>query len=227
MQLMVVIAATSFYDVAELSGRLSISMTILLTLAAFTSSKPTPIAASEATTYHDRAEKVSLLLVVLMCLSNVISTMMCGGEDDETPAFLQELYQRHAEHCILGWCGSREVDCNFIIGFMIVFLPTGPLTLMWYYCDFCFRMHKKNAKLQIQAHLEEKETECGANWVQRVPFTRSLSRFRSRQLTPMLCRVWCRCNGLKPHLPCQYPQSATEMGDQRRVGVQNSDPFSS
>eukprot|EP00746_Dinoflagellata_sp_MGD_P123786 gnl/MRDRNA2_/MRDRNA2_58399_c0_seq1.p1 gnl/MRDRNA2_/MRDRNA2_58399_c0~~gnl/MRDRNA2_/MRDRNA2_58399_c0_seq1.p1 ORF type:complete len:710 (+),score=97.13 gnl/MRDRNA2_/MRDRNA2_58399_c0_seq1:68-2131(+) len=218
MQLMVLLAATSLYDVAELSGRLSISMTILLTLAAFTTNKPTPVAQSEANTYHDRSERLCLLLVVLVCLSNVVSAMMCGGEDDETPAFLQELYKENVDQCSLGWCLSRKIDCHFIIGFAIVFLSMMPFRVLYWFCDYLFRKHKRITRLKRKSITEQLMFECNEDpsgfkggeqswesWSlthlgeQQPAHRHPWIKHSMEKLAPVACRLWCFCNRLEPH----------------------------
>lgn len=215
MHLMVLIAATSLYDVAELSGRLSTPVTILLTLVTFITVKPKPIEDLEVGTYHDDSEQRCLLWVVLVCLFNVVSTMMCGGEDDDAPAFLIELYQGSLDNCTLGWCGTRKIDCNFLLVCTVGFLTQSMFTLTWYCCDFLHRKHEINSMLEDRRKIERDSIRQGTRVFEHAPrsfhslFSNLNGLQAQRELIAKFCRLWCYCNSKDPHYPCHPNQTTT------------------
>merc|ERR1719394_964731 len=117
MNLLVLLAATAFWDTAspELSSRMSISLTIILTLAAYTSSRPAPIEKAPYVTFHDWVEQISMFLVTGISMQNVFAVVTCGGQHEDAPDYMAEEYERHPVSCSVGWCKSREIDCRALV----------------------------------------------------------------------------------------------------------------
>merc|ERR1719473_446565 len=122
MTTLVFLSATSFWDTAapDLSSRLSISLTIILTLAAYTSNRAGPIERTPALTFQDSYELFCLFLVILVSVMNIASVIMCGGDHPNAPEFMQSKFQENHDRCGVGFCFSRKIDCEFLIIFMIL-----------------------------------------------------------------------------------------------------------
>lgn len=114
MNLFVVLAATAFWDTssADLSSRMSISLTVILTLAAYTSSRPDPIAKAPYVTFHDWMEQMCMFLVTGISIQNVVAVVQCGGQSGDAPPYMQAEFELNPELCAVGWCKSRNVDCR-------------------------------------------------------------------------------------------------------------------
>jgi len=123
MIVLVLLAMTSFWDTAapELSSRMSISLTIILTLAAYTSTRPPPIVKCPKLTFQDRYEVWSFFNVTVVSIMNLFSVSMCGGEHPEAPQYMKDMYNIHEEICDVGWCHSRAIDCHFMVIFLSSF----------------------------------------------------------------------------------------------------------
>lgn len=122
MTTLVLLSATSFWDTAspDLSSRLSISLTIILTLAAYTSNRAAPIEKTPSLTFQDEYELLCLILVIIVSLMNIVSVVMCGGDNENAPAFMQEEFESNAELCDMGICSSRKIDCEFCFVFLVI-----------------------------------------------------------------------------------------------------------
>lgn len=119
LTMLVFMAAFSFWDTAapELSSRMSITLVIILTLAAYTGDRPPQIEKTPSLTFQDRYELCGFFLVVSVSILNVISVTVCGGEHEEAPDYMLRLHQPEA--CKMGWCHSRLIDCTFFLFFTI------------------------------------------------------------------------------------------------------------
>jgi len=140
MIVLVLLAITSFWDTAapELSSRMSISLTIILTLAAYTSTRPPPIVKCPKLTFQDRYEVCSFLMVTGVSIMNLFSVSMCGGEHPEAPGYMKQIYEQQPEWlCDRGWCASRAIDCHFMIIFLSGFVL---VTICMFYRVFQERM---------------------------------------------------------------------------------------
>lgn len=133
MNLFVMLAATAFWDTAapELSSRMSISLTVILTLAAYTSSRPTPIAKAPYVTFHDWCEQMSMLLVTGISVQNVFAVVLCGGQHEEAPSYMVEEFNRNLQSCELGWCMSRKIDCQGLVILLTAWLALAVYSCIW------------------------------------------------------------------------------------------------
>lgn len=128
MTFLVLLSATSFWDTAspDISSRLSISLTIILTLAAYTSNRPAPISKTPTFTFQDDYEIWCLYLVILVSIMNIISVVTCGGDHQNSPEFMQKQFEENEQLCSLSmYCGSREIDCGFLFLFLCFMLLVG------------------------------------------------------------------------------------------------------
>jgi hypothetical protein len=133
MNVLVLLAATAFWDTAapELSSRMSISLTIILTLAAYTSARPAPIEKAPYVTFHDWWEQVCMLLVTGISVQNVFAVVLCGGQHEEAPAYMAEMFERNEEICSVGWCYSRNIDCRGLVYLLIAWITLLAYSLLW------------------------------------------------------------------------------------------------
>jgi hypothetical protein len=117
MNLLVGLAACAFWDTAsaDLSSRMSISLTIILTLAAYTSTRPAPIEKAPYVTFHDWCEQMSMFLVTGISIQNVVAVTLCGGFHQEAPSYMADMFEKHQEQCDVGWCLSRKIDCQGLL----------------------------------------------------------------------------------------------------------------
>lgn len=133
LNLLVMLAATAFWDTAapELSSRMSISLTVILTLAAYTSSRPAPIEKAPYTTFHDWCEQMSMFLVTGISVQNVIAVVSCGGQHEEAPPYMAEEFKQNEESCRLGWCKSRSIDCSSLIVLLVTWFLLMIYSISW------------------------------------------------------------------------------------------------
>mmetsp|Transcript_63366 Transcript_63366/g.151206 ORF Transcript_63366/g.151206 Transcript_63366/m.151206 type:complete len:903 (+) Transcript_63366:141-2849(+) len=133
MNLLVLLAAASFWDSSapELSSRLGITLTVVLTLAAFTSARPAAIQKAPYVTFHDWCEQVSLLLVILIAVQNVVAVTLCGGEHEEAPSHMTEIFERHSSSCEFSWCMSRAIDCHALLVLLIFWALLFLYSIIW------------------------------------------------------------------------------------------------
>lgn len=113
---MVWVACLSFYDIAsaDLSARLSISLTIMLTLASYMSDRPPAIQNLPTRTIHDKNEVLQWLLLIMITVLNLASVMLCGAESmaesgaNEAPLHMIRYYWEHKEDlCAKGYLATR------------------------------------------------------------------------------------------------------------------------
>ncbi|CAK0877121.1 unnamed protein product [Prorocentrum cordatum] len=104
MNLLVLLASTSFWDSVspELSSRMSISLTIILTLAAYTSTRPAAIEKAPYVTFHDWCEQMGIVIVTGISVHNVFAVVMCGGEHGEAPVWMAEEFERNEDQTLAG-----------------------------------------------------------------------------------------------------------------------------
>jgi hypothetical protein len=133
MNVLVLLSASAFWDTAapELSSRMSISLTIILTLAAYTSARPAPIEKAPYVTFHDWWEQVCMLLVTGISVQNVFAVVLCGGHHEDAPAYMTEMFERNQEMCSVGWCFSRKIDCSALVYLLIAWLALLLYSLLW------------------------------------------------------------------------------------------------
>lgn len=131
--LLVFLAASAFWDAsaADLASRLSISLTVILTLAAYTSSRPSPIERAPYITLHDWNEQTSIFLTTVISFFSVLTIVQCGGERADAPVFMQEEYQLHVDVCEVGWCYSRNVDCTGLLYSLGLWVLLLVYSLVW------------------------------------------------------------------------------------------------
>lgn len=117
--MLTLLSAVSFWDVAsaDLSSRMSITLTIILTLAAYTSSRPTAIEKCPYPTIQDRIELIAMCFAMVVAIQNVIAVVHCGGEDQESPSFMQAFYSIHEDGmCAESHWGLRYIDfCSLMV----------------------------------------------------------------------------------------------------------------
>mmetsp|Transcript_93703 Transcript_93703/g.260865 ORF Transcript_93703/g.260865 Transcript_93703/m.260865 type:complete len:830 (-) Transcript_93703:298-2787(-) len=133
MNLLVALAAAAFWDTAapELSSRMSISLTVILTLAAYTASRPAPIEKAPYTTLHDWCAHMSMFLVTGISVQNVFATVMCGGQHEEAPPYMAAEFESNREDCSLGWCSSRAIDCRGLVILLATWCALAVYTVAW------------------------------------------------------------------------------------------------
>jgi len=133
MNLLVGLAACAFWDTAapELSSRMSISLTVILTLAAYTSTRPAPIEKAPYVTFHDWCEQMCMFLVTGISIQNVVAVVMCGGHHEEAPPYMAEMFERHREQCSVGWCLSRKIDCQSVIVLLATWVCLTAYSVIW------------------------------------------------------------------------------------------------
>jgi len=158
MVILVFLACTSFWDTAapELSSRMSISLTIILTLAAYTSTRPSPIAKCPKLTFQDLYEVVSFMMVVVVSIMNTISVTMCGGEHEEAPQYMKKIWEEYSHICDKGWCESRKIDCHFMTVFVSSFII---MTLIMGYMVYKARLHLSSVVRKSEKEEREKRKE--------------------------------------------------------------------
>mmetsp|Transcript_27021 Transcript_27021/g.62420 ORF Transcript_27021/g.62420 Transcript_27021/m.62420 type:complete len:865 (-) Transcript_27021:45-2639(-) len=151
MNLLVWLAATSFWDSSapDLSSRLGITLTVVLTLAAFTSSRPAAIQKAPYVTFHDWCEQVSMLLVILIAVQNVVAVTLCGGEHEEAPSFMVETFQQNGATCEFSWCMSRGIDCQAIVVLLVAWTLLLVYSVVW--VIVARRKAVQGAYLELQA----------------------------------------------------------------------------
>merc|ERR1719230_1294328 len=133
MNVLVFLAATSFWDTAapEISSRMSISLTVILTLASYTASRPAPIEKAPYVTFHDWCEQMSMLLVTGISIQNVFAVVLCGGQHEEAPPYMKEMFEENEELCSVGWCFSRNIDCRALIVLAVTWATLVLYSLLW------------------------------------------------------------------------------------------------
>jgi len=133
MNLLVALSATAMWDTAapELSSRMSISLTVILTLAAYTSARPAPIEKAPYVTFHDWCEQVCMFLVAGISMQNVYAVVLCGGQHEEAPPYMKDIYEDNEDACSMGWCFSRKVDCRGFIILLTAWFALSFYSFLW------------------------------------------------------------------------------------------------
>lgn len=118
--LLVLLSAVSFWDYApELSSRMSITLTIILTLAAYTSQRPAAIEKVPHATVQDWLELLAMYFVMGVGVLNVVAVVCCGGESTEAPAHMQDMYLEYqGGMCAASRWGMRRVDFFSFVAFV-------------------------------------------------------------------------------------------------------------
>lgn len=115
------LSVASFWDVAspELSSRMSITLTIILALAAYTSERPAAIEKCPYPTIQDNVELIAMFFVMIVAIMNVVAVVNCGGESPEAPAHMQALYLHYQDGlCSESFAGMRYIDFWSFIAFL-------------------------------------------------------------------------------------------------------------
>lgn len=124
--LLVLLATTSFWDTStDLSSRMSISLTVLLTLAAYTAARPQAIEKAPYVTAHDWNEQTSMIVTTAISLQSVASVVLCGQakSDDE--------FKGNGAQCETGWCYSRGIDCSGFLFTLLIWLALLVYSSLW------------------------------------------------------------------------------------------------
>lgn len=131
LSMAVLSGATSLFcplSIDMLAGRLSINVTVLLSMVAFSVQRPSAIEAVPYNTIHDIFVQVCTLLTATLSLCNLATQLTCfemtEGCDECVREDLPEL-------CALGSCGSKVLDCYFFytLLLLLVFIDLG--LLLW------------------------------------------------------------------------------------------------
>eukprot|EP00928_Gymnodinium_smaydae_P048912 TRINITY_DN32772_c0_g1_i2.p1 TRINITY_DN32772_c0_g1~~TRINITY_DN32772_c0_g1_i2.p1 ORF type:complete len:349 (-),score=24.16 TRINITY_DN32772_c0_g1_i2:261-1307(-) len=127
MNLLLLLALTSIWGPStELSLRMSIALTVLLTTAAYNSARPGPIEKWPQATCHDWALQMTMTFVAVVALWDVFATTVCAGQHPDSPEYLIQVTYRFEEaypgQCGMGWCVARQIDCNALILFLTVWI---------------------------------------------------------------------------------------------------------
>jgi len=121
-----IISICSFWDAAapELSSSMSITLTIVLTFAAYTSTRPPAIEKVPRLTFQDSFEYYCMGLVVVVVIPvNVFSSIFCGGENEEAPGFMQERYLRHSDSVCKEYAlALRQIDFYGMLLFVVILI---------------------------------------------------------------------------------------------------------
>merc|ERR1719282_342770 len=133
MNLLVMLAATSLWDTSSsnLSSRMTITLMVILSLVAFTSSRPAPIAKAPYITFHDWCEQICIFLVTGISIQNVAAVVLCGGESDDAPEYMAEVFESNASQCNVSWCFSRSIDCRAVLLLATVWLGLTIYSFIW------------------------------------------------------------------------------------------------
>lgn len=221
MNLLVLLSATAFWDTAapELSSRMSISLTVILTLAAYTSSRPAPIEKAPYVTFHDWCEQVCMLLVTCISVQNVFAVVLCGGQHEEAPVYMVEMFEQNQEICSVGWCLSRRIDCRGLIVLVVVWL------LLWLY-SILWLLRTRKSSIGLWARLLNRSCACtpqfdgGGDGDQELEIdgkgaetgldgNNSVGRrLFCRRLVMMCCPSWC----WRSRQSCRQPLAAARHG---------------
>jgi len=177
--LLVMLAATAFWDTAsaDLSSKMSITLVVILTLAAYTSSRPSPIEKAPYVTLHDWNEQTSMMVTTVISLQNVLSVVRCGGEKPDAPSFMKEEFERNADECAVGWCHARNRDC---VG--LLFTAGLWLLLMLYSSIWLLRTRRR----ATQALARQLLSVAAAQEEHEAALERGRSGFRSRFMGKLL-----------------------------------------
>eukprot|EP00928_Gymnodinium_smaydae_P037966 TRINITY_DN26291_c0_g1_i1.p1 TRINITY_DN26291_c0_g1~~TRINITY_DN26291_c0_g1_i1.p1 ORF type:complete len:1029 (+),score=206.62 TRINITY_DN26291_c0_g1_i1:66-3089(+) len=219
MNVLVALSATAFWDTAapELSSRMSISLTVILTLAAYTSSRPAPIEKAPYVTFHDWCEQVCMLLVTGISIQNVFAVVTCGGQHEEAPPHMVELFERSEELCSVGWCLSRQIDCRALLLLLAAWLVLMAYSFIWLLLNRRATRGQWSRLLSISCGAEQSESDDEAASRRRGAAASSLwKRWRP-------CCCWCHSrrrndvaklpqpSNLEHASRCQDGQAATRL----------------
>jgi len=129
--LLTLLSAVSFWDTAspELSSRMSITLTIILTLAVYTSQRPAAIDKVPYATVQDHVELVAMYFVMFVAVLNVVAVVCCGGESEEAPSRMQAVFRYHQDElCSESVWGMRRIDFFGFVCFIGVVLVSTAVT---------------------------------------------------------------------------------------------------
>eukprot|EP00913_Durusdinium_trenchii_P000223 g204.t1 len=111
-----------------LAGRLSINVTVLLSMVAFSVQRPSAIDAVPYNTIHDIFVQVCTLLTATLSLCNLATQLTCfemsAGCDECVREDLPDL-------CSMGSCGSKVLDCYFFYTLLVLLLVIDLGLLIW------------------------------------------------------------------------------------------------
>lgn len=114
LSLMVLSGATSFLctlSVDGLAGRLSINVTVLLSMVAFCTQRPFAIESVPYNTMYDSYAQFCTCMTALLTFANVATFLNCFEVTDQC----DDCIRRDRRRCEQSWCGSMEIDCIFVL----------------------------------------------------------------------------------------------------------------
>lgn len=139
------LAFFSFWDQVspDLSSRLSITLTVALTIAASSSVRPAAIKEAPHVTVYDWSMYVCIASVTFISVGNIVSVTCCGGHHTDAPGYLRDVYERYNQWCGYSWCGSNYLDCHFLLAATFFYLCLFSLILIYrrkkrYECEKTF-----------------------------------------------------------------------------------------
>lgn len=251
MNLLVGLASCAFWDTAapELSSRMSISLTVILTLAAYTSTRPAPIEKAPYVTFHDWCEQMCMLLVTGISLQNVVAVVTCGGAHPEAPAHMTAMFERHQEECSEGWCLSRKVDCQAVLVLLGSWIGLAIYSAFWllrarHKTTRELRKRLLASQLQRGIHADDAEVEPEMSWSRSDSVDSSDSfgswTYRCRQSklrcsgyawtfttrSMRLIRWLCRCFCCRTSTVLQQGDDAPSRSSPRYIQASDSSPVS-
>ncbi|CAD7969538.1 unnamed protein product [Amoebophrya sp. A120] len=124
------------YDAGSdtLPNRLSITLTVILTLVAFTIERPSVIESLPYPTLHDQYERIMVAIVALVGIENVIVFQTCIGA---FPKYFSDPYNNDAplpdppELCRVGFCGASNIDCLCFVSVVTAVVLVSLVLLFW------------------------------------------------------------------------------------------------
>jgi hypothetical protein len=133
MNVLVGLAASAFWDTAssDLSSRMSISLTVILTVAACTATRPAAIAKAPYVTFHDYIELITVLLVAGISLQNIWAVVNCGGQSPNAPPHMLEMYESNLAYCEPDWCHARRIDCQGLLTLLLTWAGLVLWSFVW------------------------------------------------------------------------------------------------
>eukprot|EP00927_Polykrikos_kofoidii_P018857 TRINITY_DN18782_c0_g1_i1.p1 TRINITY_DN18782_c0_g1~~TRINITY_DN18782_c0_g1_i1.p1 ORF type:complete len:1208 (+),score=179.78 TRINITY_DN18782_c0_g1_i1:187-3810(+) len=227
--LQVVSAIASLYvpfSDAMLADRMSITLTILLTVVASTSSRPPAIDGLSYPTTYDTYMQIMIFSVALITLGNLFVSMNCWGmyrdegKDDYYDAELRMVVSEtklgmlrlDLSWCEEGSCGSSSLDCALFY-FTII-----SLLCMFLIVTVRAQMHQISAVLMIKHEIDAIDKDPGK--YSKLVLCYSDTKFRFAQRFEVLDYVyhvallpriswfwscWCFSRWIRDHLSCNNP----------------------
>ena len=105
-----------------LPNRLSITLTVILTLVSFTICRPSVIEQLPYPTLHDQYERLMVFFAVVVGLENIFVFQQCVGTFNKIgEQGYPEADERgsYPSYCYEGWCGTSQLDCALLLFIMV------------------------------------------------------------------------------------------------------------